>query len=84
MADGKKNRVLGKVPIKLNVCLNTYSEESLVLDQMNTAILRNQFIIKNQIVIDPSKKLLYFPEVALSLNSIGPRKLKTASAYYIK
>ena len=55
MADGKKLRVLGKVPIKLNVCLNTYSEESLVLDQMNTAILRNQFIIKNQIVIDPSK-----------------------------
>ena len=84
VAEGKKVRVLGKVPIELNVCLNTYSKESLVLDQMNAAILRNQFIIKNQIVVDPSKKLLYFPDVTLSLNSIGPRKLKTVSAYYSK
>ena len=71
VADGKKVRVLGKVLIELNVGLNTYSEEFLVLDQMSTAILGNPFFIKNQIVIDPSKKLLYFPDVTLSLNSIG-------------
>ena len=57
VADGKKIRVLGKVFIELNVGLNTYSEEFLVLDQMSTATLGNLFIIKNQIVIDPSKKL---------------------------
>ena len=38
---------------------------------MSTAILGNPFFIKNQIVIDPSKKLLFFPDVTLSLNSIG-------------
>ena len=74
VADGKKVRVLGKVLIELNVGLNTYSEEFLVLDQMSTAILGNPFFIKNQIVIDPSKKLLYFPDVTLSLNSIGNQK----------
>ena len=71
MADGKKVRVLGKVIIDLNVGLNTYSEEFLILDQMSTAILGNPFFIKSRIVIDPSKKLLYFPDVTLSLNSIG-------------
>ena len=71
MVDGKKVRVKGKVLIELNVGWNTYSEEFLVLDQMGTAILGNPFFIKNQIVIDPSKKLLYFPDVTLSLNSIG-------------
>ena len=71
VADGKKVRVLGKVLIELKVGLNTYSEEFLVLDQMSTAILGNPFFIKNQIVIDLSKKLLYFPDVTLSLNSIG-------------
>ena len=71
VADGKKVRVLVKVLIELNVGLNTYSKEFLVLDQMSTAILGNPFFIKNQIVIDPSKKLLYFPDVTLSLNSIG-------------
>ena len=71
VADGKKVRVMGKVIIELNVRLNTYSEEFLILDQMSTAILGNPFFIKNRIVIDPSKKLLYFPDVTLSLNSIG-------------
>ena len=71
VADGKKVRVMGKVIIELNVGLNTYSEEFLILDQMSTAILGNPFFIKNRIVIDPSKKLLYFPDVTLSLNSIG-------------
>ena len=70
-ADGKKVRVLGKVIIDLNVGLNTYSEEFLILDQMSTAILGNPFFIKNRFVIDPSKKLLYFPHITLSLNSIG-------------
>ena len=38
---------------------------------MSTAILGNPFLIKNQIVVFPSKKFLYFPDVTLSLNSIG-------------
>ena len=52
VADDKKVRVLGKVLIELNVGLNTYSEEFLVLDQMSTAIHGNPFFIVNQIVID--------------------------------
>ena len=71
VADGKKVRVLGKLIFDLNVGLNTYSEEFLFLDQMSTSILGNKFFIKNRIVIDPSKKLLYFPDISLSLNSIG-------------
>ena len=74
VADGKKVRVLGKVLIELMVGLNTYSEQFLVLDQMSTAILGNPFFIKDQIVIDPSKKLLYFPDVTLRLNSIGNKE----------
>ena len=70
VADGKKVSVLGKVLIELNVGLNTYSGEFLVLDQMSTAVLGNPFFIKNQIVIGPSKKLLYFADVTVSLNSI--------------
>ena len=50
MAHGKKVRLLGKVLVELNVGLNTYSEEFLVLDQMSSAILGNPFFIKNQIV----------------------------------
>ena len=70
VADGKEVSVLRKVLIELNVGLNTYSEEFLVLDQMGTAFLGNSFFIKNQIVIGTSKKLIHFPDVTLSLNSI--------------
>ena len=66
-----KFRVLGKVLIELNVGLITYSENFLILDQISTAIFGSLFFIKNQIVIDSSNKLLYFPAVTLSLNSKG-------------
>ena len=51
MADSKTVRVLGKVLIELNVGLNTYSEEFLVLDQMSTAILGNPFFIKIKLLL---------------------------------
>ena len=41
---------------------------------MSTAILGDAFFIKMQIIIDLSKKLLHFPDVTLSLNSIGHQK----------
>ena len=54
----------------LNVGLVTYSEEFLVLDKVSTAIFDNPIFNKKN-VIDQSKKLISFPDITLSLNSIG-------------
>ena len=54
----------------LNVGLVTYSEELLGFDNISSAIFDNPFLNKI-IVIDPSKKLISFPDLTLSLNSIG-------------
>ena len=72
VADGQIN-VCGKAEFCIQLGLNHYKEDFLILEQMSSPILGNRFFVKIDIIIHPSKKLLKFPDFALRINSLNSR-----------
>ena len=74
LANGENVSVLYNIEIKFYIAGTCFTEQFLVLKELNSPLLGMPFFKKNDIILHPHKGLLYLPDITLSLNNVSSSK----------